>query len=126
MQPFVFEFVSGDGGENVRGASLTGGAGCAHFSHGVHEAAVSNGSQQEWDSEIEAENASAQGAISVGDRMTRTEGDVLIDAAILAEGHLTIGAAIKVVEYGLGYTPLGDGSEISDADNVRRGDGTRG
>jgi hypothetical protein len=92
----------------------------------VHEAAVSNGSQQEWDSEIEAENASAQGAISVGDRMTRTEGDVLIDAAILAEGHLTIGAAIKVVEYGLGYTPLGDGSEISDADNVRRGDGTRG
>jgi hypothetical protein len=92
----------------------------------VHEAAVSNGSQQEWESEIEAEDAGAQGTISEGDGVARTEGDVLIDAAILAEGHLTIGAAIKVVEYGLRHAPLGDGSEISDADNTRRGDGTRG
>jgi hypothetical protein len=92
----------------------------------VHEAAVSNGSEQEGETEIEAENAGAQGAISEGDCVARTEGDVLIDAAILAEGHLTVSASIKVVENGPGNATLGDGTEISDADDARRGDGTRG
>jgi hypothetical protein len=43
----VFEFVPGDGGENVGGARVAGGASCAHFAHGVHEPAVANGSEQE-------------------------------------------------------------------------------
>jgi hypothetical protein len=60
------------------------------------------------------------------DRVAGTEGDVLIDAAIFAEGDLAFGAAIKVIEDGFGHAALGDGSEISDADDARRGDGTGG
>jgi hypothetical protein len=92
----------------------------------VHEAAVSNGSQQERESEIEAEDASAQGTVSEGDRMTRAEGDVLIYAAILAEGDFAFGAAIEVIEDGAGHAALGDGAEISDADDARRGHGLGG
>ena len=118
--------MAGDGGENVGGAGLAGGARCAHFADGVHEAAVADGSEQERKSEIEAENAGAQVAIGEGDGVTRTEGDVLIDAAIFAEGDFAFGAAIEVIEDGCGHAALGDGSEISDADDARRGDGTRG
>jgi hypothetical protein len=64
----------------------------------VHEAAVANGSEQEGESEIEAENTGAQRAISKSNSVARTEGDVLIDAAIFAEGHLAFGAAIEVIE----------------------------
>ncbi len=57
---YVFEFVAGDGGENVGGARIAGGARCAHFAHGVHEPAVANGSEQKRESEIEAKNAGTQ------------------------------------------------------------------
>jgi hypothetical protein len=92
----------------------------------MHEAAVANGSEKKRESEIKAENAGAQGTISESDRMTRTEGNVLIDAAVFAEGHFTIGAAIEVIEDGAGHATLSDGAEISDADDARGGDGTRG
>jgi hypothetical protein len=92
----------------------------------VHEAAVADGSEQERESEIEAENAGAQGTTSESDCVARTEGDVLIDAAILAEGDFAFGAAIEVIEDGAGHATLSDGAEISDADNARRGDGPRG
>ena len=92
----------------------------------MHEAAVADGGEQERESEIEAENAGAQVAIGERDRVARTEGDVLIDAAIFAEGNLAFGAAIKVIEDGFGHAALGDGSEICDADHARRGDGTGG
>jgi hypothetical protein len=92
----------------------------------MHEAAVADGSEQEWESEIEAENAGAQVAIGDGDRMAGTEGDVLIDAAIFAEGDLAFGAAIKVVEDGPRYAALGEGAEIRDADYAGRGDGAGG
>ncbi len=121
---YIFESVPGHGGENVGGASFAGGARRTHFAHGMHEPAVANGSEQEGKSEIEAKNARAQVAIGERDRVSGTEGDVLIDAAIFAEGNLAFGATIKVIEDGFGYAPLGDGSEISDADYARRGDGT--
>jgi hypothetical protein len=92
----------------------------------MHEAAVANGSEQERESEIEAENAGAQVAMVEGDGVTRTEGEVLIDAATFAEGDFAFGAAVEVIEDGFGHAPLGDGSEISDADDARRGDGTGG
>ena len=123
---YVFKFVAGDGRENVGGARLSGGASCTDFADGVHEAAVANGSEQERESEIEAENAGAQVAMVEGDGVTRTEGEVLIDAATFAEGDLAFGAAIEVIEDGLGHAALGDGAEISDADYARRGDGTGG
>jgi len=89
----------------------------------VHQAAVADRSEQERESEIEAENAGAQVAIGDGDRMAGAEGDVLIDAAIFAECDLAFGAAIKVVEDGPGYAAPGEDAEISDADYAGRGDG---
>jgi hypothetical protein len=88
----------------------------------VHEAAVADGSEQERESEIEAENASAQGTIGKCDRVAGTEGNVLINAAILAQSDFTFGAAIEVIEDGAGHATLGDASEIPDADHARRGD----
>jgi hypothetical protein len=90
----------------------------------VHEPAIANGSEQEGKSEIETEYAGAQVALVERYRMAGTEGDVVIDAAIFAEGHLTFGAAIKVIEDRTGHPALGDGAEIRDADNARRGDGS--
>jgi hypothetical protein len=90
----------------------------------MHEPAVANGSQQEGESEIEAKNACAQAATVERDCVSRTEGDVVIDTAVFAEGNLPFGAAIKVIEDGFGQAALGDGSEISDGDDARRGDGT--
>jgi hypothetical protein len=58
--------------------------------------------------------------------MARAESDVLIDAAIFAEGDLAFGAAIKVVEDGPGHAALGEGAEIRDADHSGRGDGAGG
>jgi len=46
------------------------------------------------ESEIEAENAGAQVEVGDSDRMAWAEGDVLIDAAIFAEGDLAFGSAI--------------------------------
>ena len=123
---YVFQLVSRYGGENVGGARIAGGASGAHFAHGVHEAAVADRSEQEWKSEIEAENTSAQVAIGDGDRMAGAEGDVLIDAAIFAEGDLAFGAAIKVIEDRSGHAALGEGAEIRDADHAGRGDGAGG
>src|SRR6202795_95288 len=123
---YVFQFVSRYGGENVGGARIAGSARGAHFAHGVHQAAVADGSEQEWESEIEAENAGAQVAIADGDRMARSEGDVLIDAAIFAECDLAFGAAIKVVEEAPGHAGWGGGAEICDADHAGRGDGAGG
>jgi hypothetical protein len=88
----------------------------------VHQAAVADGSEQEWESEIEAENTGAQVAIGDGDRMARAEGDVLIDAAIFAECDLAFGAAVEIVEHGARHSALGEGAEICDADYAGRGD----
>jgi len=123
---YVFQLVSRYGGENVGGARVAGGASGAHFAHGVHQAAVADRSQQEWEREIEAENAGAQVAIGDGDRMAGTEGDILIDAAILAEGDLAFGAAIEIVEDGPGHAAPSEGAEIRDADHSGRGDGAGG
>jgi len=121
---YVFEFVAGDGGENVGSARIAGGASCTHLADRVHEPAVANGSEQKRESEIEAKNAGVQVTIGERDGMARAEGDVLIDAAIFAEGNLAFGTAIEVIEDRSGHAPLGDGSKISDADYARRGDGT--
>jgi hypothetical protein len=58
--------------------------------------------------------------------MAGTEGDVLIDAAIFAEGDLAFGSAVQVVEDGPGHAALGEGAEICDADHAGRGDGAGG
>jgi hypothetical protein len=54
--------------------------------------------------------------------VTRTEGDVLKDAAIFAEGDFAFGSAIEVIEDRFGDTALGDGAEVCDADYARRSD----
>jgi hypothetical protein len=92
----------------------------------MHEAAVANGSEQEREREIEAENAGAQVAMVEGHGVAGTEGEVLVDAAIFVEGDFAFCAAIEVIEDRFGHAALGDGAEISDADDARRGDGTGG
>jgi len=89
----------------------------------VHEATVADRSEQEWESEIEAENAGTQIAIGERDRMARTERDVVIHTAIFTERDFAFGAAIKVVKYGPGHSALGDGPQICDADRAARDDG---
>jgi hypothetical protein len=84
----------------------------------MHEAAVANGCQQEWQSEIEAEDASAQGAIGECYGMARTEGDVLIHAAIFAQRDFAFRAPIQIVEDGPGHTPLGERTKVGNADDV--------
>jgi hypothetical protein len=125
---YVFELVAGDGGENVGGAGVAGGARCADFADGVHEAAVTDGREQERQREIEAENASAQVAMVEGYGVARTEGEVLIDAAILVEGDLAFCAAVEVIEDGRGtrrwaiarkspmLTTRGEATERADGD----------
>jgi hypothetical protein len=88
----------------------------------VHEAAVADRSEQEWESEIEAENAGAQVAIADGDRMAGAESDVLIDAAIFAKSDLAFGAAVEVIKNRSGHAALGEGAEVCNADYAGRGD----
>jgi hypothetical protein len=98
--------VPGDGGENVGGARVAGGARCAHFAHGMHEAAVADRGEQERESEIEAKNACAQVAVGERDGVARPEGDVLINAAVFAQRNFAFGAAIEVIEDGAGTRRL--------------------
>ena len=60
------------------------------------------------------------------DRMAGTEGDVLIDAAVLAEGNLAFGSAVELIKNRPRQATLGEGAEIRDVDDVGRGDGARG
>src|SRR5260370_34002735 len=105
----MFQLVCRYGGENVGGARIAGGARSAHFAHGVHQAAVADRSEHEWESEIEAENAGAQVAIGDGDRMARAEGDVVVDTAVFAEGDLALGAVIEAIKSCPGHTALAQG-----------------
>src|SRR5260370_27968605 len=116
----MFQLVCRYGGENVGGARIAGGARSAHFAHGVHQAAVADRSEHEWESEIEAENAGAQVAIGDGDRMARAEGDVVVDTAIFAEGELTLGAALEVIKNSPGHSALLPHAQICD-DDLSRG-----
>jgi hypothetical protein len=78
----------------------------------MHEAAVADRSEQEWELEIEAQNAGAEAAIGERDGVARAEGNVLIHAAIFAEGNFALGASVEVIEDGFGHTALGDGAEV--------------
>jgi len=123
---YIFQLVSRYGGENVGGAGVAGSASGAHFAHGVHKTAVADGSEQEWESKIEAEHAGSQRAIRECNGVARAEGDVVVHAAIFAEGDLTFGAAIEVIKNRPGHAALGQGAEICDADHAGRGDGAGG
>jgi hypothetical protein len=78
----------------------------------MHEPAVANGSEQKWEREVEAENASAEVAIGEGDGVARAKRDILIDAAVFAEGDFTFGATVEVVENRSRHAALGDGAEV--------------
>ena len=104
---YIFQLVSGDSGENVGSSRIAGGTSGAYFAHGMHQPAIADGSEQKWESEIEAENPSAQITISDRDRMPRAKGDILIHAAIFAECDFTFGSAIKIVEDSLWHAAPG-------------------
>jgi hypothetical protein len=58
--------------------------------------------------------------------MAGAESDVVIHAAIFAEGDLAFGAAVEVVEDGPGHAAPGEVAEVCDADYAGRGDGAGG
>jgi hypothetical protein len=92
----------------------------------VHQPAVANRSQQEWQSEIEAEDAGTQIAISERYRMAWTKSNIVIHAATFAESDLAFGAPIKVVKDGSGHTATGERTKVRDADYTGRRDGAGG
>src|SRR5258708_18723529 len=63
----VFQFVAGNGGENVDGAGIACGFGGGNFSTGMHQAAVAYGREQTGEGEIESEDADAEIAFVEGD-----------------------------------------------------------
>ena len=124
---YIFQLVSGDGGENVGGARIAGGAGGAHFARrGASGGCSRSGASRNGRARSKPRTRVRRLQSATGDRMAGAEGDVLIDAAIFAEGDLAFGAAIEVVEDGPGHAALGDGAEIRDADHAGRGDGAGG
>ena len=102
---------------------MSGSARCAHFAYGVHEAAVSDGGQQEGESKIEAEDAGAQGAVGEGYGVAGAKGDVFVDATIFAERDFAFGAAIEIVEHGARDAAAGERTKVGDVDDAGRCDG---
>jgi hypothetical protein len=92
----------------------------------VHQPAVANRSQQEWQSKIAAENAGTQIAIGERYRMAWTESDILIYAATVPESNLTFGAAIKIVKDGSGHAATGERTKVRDTYYTGRRDGAGG
>jgi len=64
----------------------------------MHQAAIADWSEHGGERNVEAQDAGSQIALGQGHGMTGTEGNVIEDAAILAQRDLAIGAAVQVVK----------------------------
>ncbi len=92
----------------------------ASFPVRVHQPAVAHRSQKRWEGDIKAENPRAQIQLGERDRVARTEGDVVEDAAVLAQRDFSIGAAIEVIEDWPRKPALRQRPEIADTDDMGR------
>src|SRR5581483_2972343 len=117
---YVFEFVGGDRGENVACARPASSSRSRDFARGMHEAAVSDRREHEWQRKIEAQNPCAQIASRKRDGMPRTKCNVVKYPAILAECDFAFSAAIEVVKYRLRYSFARNRTEVFNANDTRR------
>jgi hypothetical protein len=83
----------------------------------MHEAAVANGSQQEWKGQAETEHRGAQAALRNRHGVTRPKRYIIKYSAIFAKGDFPFGSAIQIIENGFRNSPARDRPEIFDAYN---------
>ncbi len=119
----VFQFVAGNGGENVDGAGIPRGFSGGNFSAGMHQAAVADGGEQPGEGEIEAEDADAKVALVEGDSVARPKEDVVEGAGIFAQRGFVVSAAVEVIEDGARQTALGEAAKIFDVHDAGRAEG---
>jgi len=110
----VFQFVAGNGGEDVAGARLTSGLGGVNLSAGMDQSAVANRRKQSCKGEIVAENADAEIAFVEGDSIARPKKDVVERAVIFAERGFVVGAAVEVIKDSAREAALGETAKIFD------------
>jgi hypothetical protein len=108
----IFQLVPRYGGKYVGGAGVAGGARCSHFAHGVHQAAVADGSEQTREGQIEADDADAEIAFVEGDGVAWAKEDVVEGAGVFAQRCFVVGSAIEVIENGAREAALGDAAKI--------------
>src|SRR5258708_18309427 len=73
----VFQFVAGNGGEDVAGACIARSFSGGNFPAGMHQAAVAYRREQTGEGEIQAEDADAKVALVEGDSVARPKDDVV-------------------------------------------------
>jgi hypothetical protein len=116
----VFQFVAGNGGEDIAGAGFARGLGGGDFSAGVDQAAVADGRKQPGEGQIHSEDADAEIAFVEGDGVARAKEDVVEGAGIFAERGFVVGASIEVIENGSRKAALGETAKILDIHDAGR------
>jgi hypothetical protein len=114
----VFQFVAGNGGEDVAGTRFARGFGGGDFSAGVDQAAVADGRQQPGEGQIDSEDTDAEIAFLEGDGVAWAKEDVVEGAGIFAECGFVVGTSIEVIEDRARETALGETAKILDVDNA--------
>jgi len=110
----VFQFVAGNGREDVAGARIARGFGGGDFPAGMHQTAVTDGSEQTREGEVESQDADAEIAFVEGYGVARAKEDVVEGTGIFSESGFVVGASIKVVEDAARKASLGKAAKIFD------------
>jgi hypothetical protein len=85
----------------------------------VHEATVSDRSENGWERNIQTKYAGAHITIGYRDSLTRPERDRGERSAIFLQRGFVFGASIKIVEYDLWQPVQSHGSQIVDVNDAR-------
>ena len=120
--PHLLEPRSRQRRENVHGAGGAGGSRRDRLSARIEQATAADRREENGEGELRPENARPQVGAPRHRRRAGPERDVVEDAAVLAQRHLSIGTAVDVVERHAGQSASGETPEVADVDNLRRGD----
>jgi hypothetical protein len=116
--------MTGESGKDIAGASLASGARGRDFAFRIHQAEVADRGQHGGKRQLVSENVGFEPAIGKRNRAMRAKHDVVESATVLAQRHLGVGAAVKIIEYGLGQALARERTEVGDADHMWRQDGS--
>jgi hypothetical protein len=84
----------------------------------MHEPAVSHGRQEKRQRKFPTQNPGSEIALRFDYRVTRPEGDIVEDPAVLPQGDFAFRAAIEVVKDCLRNSPLRCRSKIINANDA--------
>jgi hypothetical protein len=112
--------MSRNSGKDIRGPRIPSGTRRDHFPARVHQAAISDRGENEWNRKLVPENCRAQIGSWNGHSMARPEGDILKDAAVFAKRDFSLSSAIQIVKHGSGQSPARYWPKIFDANNPWR------